>query len=554
MKTDSRVCAQCLKMKPVFRNRICVRCYHGNTTKKRFDKIVADFRAPSKYSRFLFDLWVEHRKSMRIEFQHIKPTLKLITALQRPVEPFRSWFDLYAFSHEVGIGKFGDRRGCPFILIGKLLEKRGLLERSPKCYSFFRGYLAFQQVDRSIIREYTETMLRKEYHLDTALKRLLMLAEFAKWTNAGVFLPASDKINGYVSAMAARTDALVFRENLTVLARFYEWCVRKSHCSANPFRSFDFTLYRRLCPRCEKVKVIPRPSTECRLCIVDRRMISYIESFRKELPGEPSYHHYLFDVYLRYIKRYRVTHTSWIESKSFLKLLMGREISPLLSWEHIDRESASYRSWFGKRVLKGCPFVKVGHVLEELGVIPIRHLDEATILERAIKRLSPHLEPVVREYVRQLRRRQRRATTAHQAVLKILFFEQWLMKNHPKADFFSIAEKSAADYLAQVRTGSRDSRHGGLRNFFRWCVFRGLSEKNPFLSIGRSKVLHELKICSPDQTMRLIRYIKSQAADPADELMIALCLFWGFGRRQLQHSRFRFEGGGMFQGFLQFCC
>ncbi len=90
--------------------------------------------------------------------------------------------------------------------------------------------------------------------------------------------------------------------------------------------------------------------------------------------------------------------------------------------------------------------------------------------------------------------------------------------------------------------GSRDSRHGTVKTFLKWCVAQGHCEENPFESIARPKSLPELRICSPEQVAQLIRYMKNPRVDPADALMIAMSLFWGFGRRELVYSTFTSEG------------
>jgi len=473
---------------------------------------------------------------------HIPQTERLTNVLAtRPIPKFNSWFEVYEFSEQIGLGKVpgNPRVGCPFVLIGNLLERQGVLEKSPKSYPIYLCYRAVDESCRRHVIRYMDEVLRHQHHLDVAIWRLRLIRDFAVWHGGDLLKISVTRVEQYLLAISPENDVVVFRERIAVLRMFYRWMLDQSVCDSNPFESVNLSLFRQICPKCRKQKMIPLGGPHCWLCDMDTKMIQYIKALEARLQGAPTYHQYLFKLYFTYIKRYRINFSSWMESKRLLEILKTKEIPPLLSWRDINTASKMYRESMGDQLIrKGCPFVKIGHMLVELGVLPLRRQDELTRLNHVLGRFGDAIGPVAAEYCQNLIRRKRRVTTGHQVALRLLYFENWISKHHPGKNPFEIDNKIARDYLSQISTGSRDSRHGTLRKFFRWCQYKEICKENPFESIARPIPRYELPICSKEQFDSLIQYLKNPASDPSHALMIALTMFWAFGVRELLYSTF----------------
>ncbi len=64
-----------------------------------------------------------------------------------------------------------------------------------------------------------------------------------------------------------------------------------------------------------------------------------------------------------------------------------------------------------------------------------------------------------------------------QKVIRILYFDQWLIHNYPQLNFFEIDLRIAKNFLNQASPKYRDYEHGSLRQFFRWCLIEKFAPK-----------------------------------------------------------------------------
>lgn len=541
----SPICSKCKQRASKYKSGVCAICGQALAARKGFEKVVCNFRTPWKYNQYLFDLYVASRSRGKICFEQFAATRRLADILAKQQIPsFISWFDVYEFSEKVGLGKTpgNPRKKCPFVLIGRILQSQGLLEKIPKGYPMYLCYRVVDPGCREYVRKYMNEILRPSHWPEVVLFRLSVIRDFALWLKSDLLMVTPNQTRGYLLEEATRFEAVAFGNRRAILCRFYQWAVSRKLCSVNPFESLDLSVLLKTCPRCKKQKLIPDAGTHCRMCANDEFCTNYIVGLRSRLERGPEYHRYLYDLYLIYISRYRVTHNSATESKKLVDLFTSVEIAPLLSWTDVNSAAKIYRESIGNKLIRsGCPFAKIGRMLVELRCIPERTLDEDSQLDHVLKRLSPALCEVATEYARAMIKSGRRASSAHQVTLRLLYFENWLRKNHPNTSFFETNSKIASDFLRQVRSGSRDSHHGTLRRFHRWCIHRQICHQNPFESIARAEPLHELSICSQEQIGDLLKFVKDPASDPSHAMMITLSLFWAFGSRELRFSTFDVE-------------
>lgn len=541
MRISKKLCKECKNHNTHYRYSLCNGCLNEMRTKKLYG-LCASFSSPWKYNNYLFKLYSTYQKRCKINTEIIKRTKILIDILESmPVPKFFNWIDIYEFSDFLSIGESQDnpRQKCPFYLIGRLLEEAGGIEKEYKVYPIFLCYRIFQIEFQPIIKRYMTDVLKAEHHIDVAIWHLRIIRDFAIFKQVDLLNINNKKIINYLNHLAENTDILEFKERISVIRKFYDWLVNEKNLSNNPFIPLDYSGLKGMCSRCNKLKIITKKTTHCSFCTNDIKIFNYIASFKIKFTKDEEYSKYLFELYLIYIKRFRVIYSSWVESKQLILILKSGQVDSLLSWEDVTKASLLYKKSYGKRILKGCPFIKIGNMLVEIGVIPPRALDEELKLGRGLARLSSLLKPIVTEYCHSLVKRKRKVITAHQVVLRILYFEKWLILNYPEAEFFNVEINIIQFYLAQTKSGSRMAHQLALRRFFRWCCFNKICDKNPFELLGVSRLQSHLTICSNEQINSLIKYLKASKNDPSLSIMIALSLFWGFGSKELIFSNFK---------------
>ena len=519
-----------------------------SATERRFERLTHRFQPPWPRNQHLFEIYVRHRKKQKIFFETICFTEQVMVLLSREEFPeFKSWFDVYDYSVHRGLGpdKKNPRKGCPIVYLATLLQNEGELAKSPKCYTIFQCFQSVPLAARESVRKYYFIQL-KAFHLDVAIRRLNIICEYAIWHGGNLFESRSNEIQNYIFELSKNVDTTTVVENISVLRRLFEWAYAVHGTSQqNPVTALDLSSMYRLCPLCQKRKFLSVYAKGCRLCEVEKRLMVQIENFEKHLTHSPEYNRYLFKLYLDYIRRHRIDFSSWDESKKLVMMLKTENLAPLLSWEDVKHASLLFReSLNGRKIRKGCPLIKIGARLAELGVIPNRDEDEMSHLKRTLARLPDQLQPITQRYLKNLLQRHRRPRSAEQITLRILYFANWVEKEHTGQDPLTIGEHIAAAYVRQVRPGSRLSHHGTLRKFFRFCIREKLCFENPFEAIKRLKPAAELPICSPEQMEQLVSYLKSPANDPSRALMLALVLFWGFHSKQVRLSTFKVKDNG----------
>ena len=88
------------------------------------------------------------------------------------------------------------------------------------------------------------------------------------------------------------------------------------------------------------------------------------------------YNQYLFSLYLQYINRYYLKYPILKQTEDLLIYLAETQIAPFTTWEKIYHESRLFSQQYKVVMgLTGCPFIKIGKMLNELGVLPPKSED-----------------------------------------------------------------------------------------------------------------------------------------------------------------------------------
>ena len=537
-----KTCAQCKKESTHrLKRRLCSVCYVKVLNRERIQNINSDFKSPWHWNQFLWDRYTQYL-AKRSYLNNSDPIVakKLAAALQvRKLQPFCSWFDIFELRDKLCLGysPLKNRNGCPITMLGHLLKKDGKLPARGQSHDFYLIFKWFPEPTKSIIKKYAALFqCRKSQVL--GIKHLGHLRDFHNWLQGDFFKITEAQAQNYLLKIAKEKNTEIFRTELNSLKRFYRWSFSEGLISKNPF---DFKLgadFFKICVDCDKMKIISISDQRCILCHIGSKIIPRIEANRQRLNNASTYNQYLFDIHLQYIKRYRITAASYMDANKLTEFLIQETIKPLRSWKDVRHAAHQFKKFMQiKSIYRGCPFIKIGHRLAELGVIPFIGQDDKTGLDRNLKKLPPDLEPIIRTYTELQLKNRRRHTTAINTVHTIRYFLKWLDDKHTGIHLFSVTEKMVLEYLEKLGSALSDYHRGRLHQFYKWCQFQGIA-KNPFENIKSLDPLKELPICSKEQFKQLLSFIKNPESEPSAAFLLTLILFFAFMQKEILYSTY----------------
>jgi len=137
----------------------------------------------------------------------------------------------------------------------------------------------------------------------------------------------------------------------------------------------------------------------CKLCRFGDKILPRIEADKQRLKHSTAYNQYLFELFLQFIKRYRITLSDLTTSHALTKFLI-KSGGPNFSWKDVKQTSDKFRQFIKSNTpfKRGDPFVKIGRRLSELGVIPYIDRDEQTKISRQLQKFPSNVAPFIQLY------------------------------------------------------------------------------------------------------------------------------------------------------------
>jgi len=276
----------------------------------------------------------------------------------------------------------------------------------------------------------------------------------------------------------------------------------------------------------------------CYLCYEESQARIALSRVADDFIPASNYNAYLFDLYLLYVRRYRVAYHHIEQAKRFKIYLEFEKIGPLTSWLLVDKLSHKVKLPHQNTKKNGCAIMKIGRILQELGVLPPRETDIENQLQSSIELFTSPLREVVTQFSQTLRKTRRGQSTIIHALREIRRLNEWssLHKGHGP---FLLSTKEIKDYfdgLEQKSSKGQHKRYSLLNQFFKWSVDSKLILKNPLDTIPTSREQEKLTVCSPEQLKQLTRFIKNGKSDPEQALLLSLVLYFGLTTENLANA------------------
>ena len=308
------------------------------------------------------------------------------------------------------------------------------------------------------------------------------------------------------------------------------------------------------CSDCGKTRRIYADQL-CGICYEDHRVRTSLLEVTSQFKACSDYNADLFELYLIYIRRYRLKYFHLKQIKKIIKTLEENPIPTLSSWMDIYQLAERYPLFHHSSSKKGCAVTKIGVMLQELGVLPPR----ADELGRQLKTIqcgfSSASLPLIQKFEQTLLRANRSASTVHSSLSFLRLFEQWLKTHVSESSSLLDAGATAVEgFLFAIMHPSdvekdtqepevyrhpkyRYNAYHSLHRFYRFCLSEKKILSNPCDSITISPVPFQIQVCPPDQIQKLQAYVKNPHSNPEYALLICLVLFFGLTTEDLAFAQ-----------------
>lgn len=267
----------------------------------------------------------------------------------------------------------------------------------------------------------------------------------------------------------------------------------------------------------------------CYSCYQDHRVLHQLKEIENNFTPFNEYNKNLFNLYLTYIKRYRLSYSIKNQVKTLVKIFENEKIDTIKSWFDIYCLSDAHALYQPNSTAKGCAFIKIGKMLQELGVLPPRE-DEKD--RQIMLQLSYFFDPKnVEEFSKSLIKIGSSKDTAIDYLYALKNFSHWLFHIKKKNTLEQASThdiKTYVDFLKeQYPNHYIRPRYNYIQRYYRWSLFKGFIEVDPTpkLKINREKV--KINVLDDYKIKQILSFIKNPSSNPEQALMLALTLIWG---------------------------
>jgi len=297
------------------------------------------------------------------------------------------------------------------------------------------------------------------------------------------------------------------------------------------------------CSSCQKdlVKFINTALFLCHECSTQNRLkkrLSKLEDHISLAQITVEYNQYLFRMYLQYINRYYLKYPILKQAEDLLIYLTENRIAPFTNWEKIYHESRlfgqQYRVVMG---LTGCPFIKIGKMLNELEVLPPKSEDFSQYYIRVLKRFPLEKLETIERFIVFKKNKNILDKTIILRLEFLLYLQLW-----STIDIYFLITVDIQNYYIFLKDNGHSQyyisqSHSSLSEFFNWCKLEKIIFVNPCIGIKIKKPTGQITVCDENTVNRMMSFIKNPKSDPEQAFLLALILIWGFRSEDLSFSK-----------------
>jgi hypothetical protein len=297
------------------------------------------------------------------------------------------------------------------------------------------------------------------------------------------------------------------------------------------------------CSACKKeVEVfVSREPILCSKCVSQLNLKRRLCRLDGETPPSKiknEYNKYLFRLYLQFIRRYHFNFHIIKQAESLLKYLSAKTIIPLTTWEDVHSESRIYCDQYPrKKGVTGCPFIKIGKMLNELGVLPSKIEDFSQFYIRILKKFPLEKTEAIERFVAFEKNKKILDKTIILRLDFLFYLQQW-----STVDIYFLNTIDIQNYYIFLKDSGHSQYYisqsqSSLSEFFNWCKLEKIIFANPCVGIKIIRPSGQLTVCDDNTVNRLMNFIKNPKSEPEQAFLLALILVWGFRTEDLSFSK-----------------
>ncbi|MFA6190694.1 MAG: hypothetical protein WC711_04280 [Candidatus Staskawiczbacteria bacterium] len=297
------------------------------------------------------------------------------------------------------------------------------------------------------------------------------------------------------------------------------------------------------CSLCQKevvrftnVKLFLCPECSLQNCL--KKRFVKIEDVSNLVQIKDEYNQYLFGLYLQYVNRYYLKYPILKQAEDLLKYLTVNQITPFTTWEKIFDESMLYRKQYKViNGLTGCPFVKIGKMLNELGVLPPKSEDHSQFFIKILSKFPLEKRETIKRYIVFEKNKKILDKTVRLRLDFLFYFQQW-----SSVDIYFLNAIDIQNYFIYLKDKGHSQSYmrlsfTSLFTFFDWCKLEKIIFVNPCIGIKIQRPTHQLTVCDENTVKKLMRFIKNPNSNPEQAFLLALILIWGFRSEDLSFAK-----------------
>jgi hypothetical protein len=519
----------------------CRACYELKRNEAIVREIELNFPRVGAFNERIFRKILDHLGQLTIQRLDIRMLERMAHILNgEQLNQPGTWPEARLLSRRFGIVYSVQRKcTCPILRIAVELEKEGAIPHETyweRRYDHVMKRLAPEV--RTLVEIHVAKLIGGRPLNSEPVKAALRILHFKKFLKEKDLLCADRRdAETYFQSFDPPLSVVVQSLILQQLRRFYSSCVERGLASENPFEGFRPESMLRTCERCKKTRYFRNLNHLCDNCYLVKNYWVGFDRIVQTYRDTSSYNRHLFDLYVQYVKCYRLTEHHLATTKSLIAYLESKPMPVIRSWSDIAAVSKDFADKQKRPIKRGCPFFKVGKTLQELGVLPNRQTDKEALIETLYKRCDPETAQMLRGYCKQLIKMKYAMGGRYGTIRFVFEFYHWLVVSQPDLGLFTVSEETAVIYLNQLQDGDRSGiRRQVLRKFYRWARSERITLMNPFEKIPVPKPSKGLEVCSEKQIKLIESFVKNTESNPEYALILALVLYWGLSGVELTMS------------------
>lgn len=236
----------------------------------------------------------------------------------------------------------------------------------------------------------------------------------------------------------------------------------------------------------------------CRRCKTKQLNRYALQVIAKEFRPKSYYNGKLFKIFMSDFDGRHIKNSDLPVARRLAAYLAVHRVSEIKSWVDVYDISAEANIRYTNHASHGCPFDRIGRVLEKSGRIGRRQDARIVQFKNMLESFPTEFRPLMTEFYQDISSSHKRTSSALKVLTSVKVFCQLINK-----PLFKATEKEAEIFLKSLNNYSAahfTERYRSLNRFYGWAKTYGHCVKNPFDNIELSNLRRTCNGCNQIKT------------------------------------------------------